>query len=75
MGHDLQMKGFTIVQASGESDRAPKLGSERITEARERVSGGVPRVKVARDLGVSRQTLYAALKGFGSYAAITEARA
>jgi DNA-binding phage protein len=32
-----------------------------VAEAQERVSQGIPKAKVARDLGVSRQTLYNAL--------------
>ena len=42
---------------------------EQIAEARERVDAGVPKALAARDLGVSRQMLYAALNGSGKYAA------
>ena len=42
---------------------------EQITEARERVEAGVAHARVARELGVSRTTLYAALSGSGAYAA------
>ena len=48
----------------------PKLALDQIAEARERIYAGVPKALVARDLGVSRQTLYAALTGSGKYAAL-----
>jgi DNA-binding XRE family transcriptional regulator len=35
---------------------------------RERIALGVPKAQVARDLGVSRTTLYNALEGKGIYA-------
>ena len=37
-------------------------------EVRERVEAGVAHARVARELGVSRTTLYAALSGSGAYA-------
>lgn len=49
-------------------DRGPKLTPEQIAEARQRADSGVPKARVARDLGVSRQTLYAALSDTGKYA-------
>ena len=52
-------------------DRVPKLAPEQIQLARERIAQGVPKAKVARDLGVSRQTLYAALNGSGKYAEVS----
>ena len=42
-----------------------------IRTARTERSLAVPKAKVARDLNVSRQTLYAALKGSGKYAHLT----
>lgn len=48
--------------------RTKALTPEQIKEARERVAGGVPKARVARDAGVSRQTLYDALSGRGVYA-------
>lgn len=48
--------------------RTKALTPEQIAEARERVAGGVPKARVARDAGVSRQTLYDALSGRGVYA-------
>lgn len=48
--------------------RRRALSPEQVDAARERIAAGVPKAAVARDLGVSRQTLYDALRD----AAITE---
>lgn len=63
-----QAEGIAIAKRNGVYKRSPKLTSEQIAHARERVEACVPKAKVARDLGVSRQTLYAALGGQGRYA-------
>lgn len=63
-----QAEGIAIAKRKGVYERSPKLTSEQIAHARERVDAGVPKAKVARDLGVSRQTLYAALGAKGRYA-------
>ncbi|MFQ4149987.1 recombinase family protein [Arthrobacter sp. LAPM80] len=63
-----QAEGIAIAKRNGVYDRVPKLAPEQIQLARERIAQGVPKAKVARDLGVSRQTLYAALNGSGKYA-------
>lgn len=63
-----QMEGIALAKAAGKYERGPKLSPEQIEEARQRVAADVPKAKVARDLGVSRQTLYAALSGTGKYA-------
>ena len=39
----------------------------QVFTARELIAQGVPKAAVARELGVSRQTLYTALKGEGRY--------
>lgn len=62
-----QAEGIALAKDRGVYDRAPKLALEQIEAARERVAGGVPKAVVARDLGVSRATLYAALAGSGRY--------
>lgn len=63
-----QAEGIAIAKRNGVYGRALKLSPEQIQLARIQVSKGVPKAKVARDLGVSRQTLYAALNGEGKYA-------
>lgn len=70
-----QAEGIAIAKRNGVYDRAPKLTPEQIAEARQRADSGVPKARVARDLGVSRQTLYAALSGTGKYAELAGASA
>lgn len=68
-----QAEGIAIAKAAGKYERGPKLTSGQIGEARQRVAAGVPKARVARDLGCSRQTLHAALSGAGKYAALAAA--
>lgn len=57
-----QAEGIAIAKANGVyKGRKRALTPEHVATARERVAHGVPKAVVARDLGVSRQTLYAAL--------------
>lgn len=63
-----QAEGIALAKANGVYERAPKLNAEQIEDAKARVASGVANAKVARDLGVSRQTLYTALAGEGRYA-------
>lgn len=63
-----QREGIALAKAAGRYAKAPKLSSEQVELARERVEAGVPKARVARDLGVSRQTLHTALAGQGRYA-------
>ncbi|TFC50851.1 recombinase family protein [Cryobacterium sp. TMT2-17-1] len=65
-----QAEGIAIAKRDGKYEKAPKLALDQIAEARERIDAGVPKALVARDLGMSRQTLYAALTGSGKYAAL-----
>ncbi len=44
---------------------------EQIEEARQKVDNGVSKAAVARELGISRQTLYTALSGAGGYAEVS----
>lgn len=62
-------EGIALAKKAGKYDRGPKLSAEQIAVARQRVTEGVPKAVVARDLGVSRQTLYDALAGRGRYVA------
>lgn len=63
-----QAEGIAIAKKKGKYAKAPHLTREQVLDARERVEAGVPKAQVARDLGVSRPTLYAALAGTGVYA-------
>lgn len=63
-----QMEGIALAKAAGKYQKAPKLTVEQIEDARRSVQYGVPKAVVARNLGVSRQTLYTALRGQGCYA-------
>ena len=47
--------------------KGPRLTPEQVAEARGRCDLGVPVSRVAKDLGVSRQTIYNALNGEGVY--------
>ena len=62
-----QAEGIALAKARGVYDRAPKLSADQIELARRRIADGVTKSRVARDLGVSRQTLYTALAGQGRY--------
>lgn len=63
-----QAEGIAKAKASGKyKGRKPALTKEQVGHAREQVANGKPKAKVARDLGVSRQTLYNALDGDGTY--------
>lgn len=57
-----QAEGIAVAKARGVyKGRAKALSAEQVAEARESIAQGIPKAKVARDLGVSRQTLYSAL--------------
>lgn len=54
-----QAEGITIAKAKGVyKGRKPVLTPEQVQDMRARVASGVPKAKVARDMGVSRQTVY-----------------
>lgn len=63
-----QAEGIAIAKKKGTYAHTKRLSPQQITEARERVEAGVAHARVARELGVSRTTLYAALSGSGAYA-------
>jgi len=63
-----QAEGIALARQRGVYERVPKLTPMQIEQARERIAEGVTKTRVARDLGVSRATLYAALGGRGVYA-------
>lgn len=66
-----QMEGIALAKAAGRYAKGPKLTAEQIAEARQRVADGVPKAVVARELRISRQTLYTALSGAGRYAEVS----
>ena len=55
------MEGVALDKAAGKYDKGVKLTAAQVEEARQRVDSGVPKAAVARELGISRQTLYTAL--------------
>lgn len=57
-----QAAGIAAAKARGVYERTAKMTPEKVALARERIGAGVPKAVVARDLGVSRQTLYVALQ-------------
>lgn len=63
-----QAEGIAIAKKKGVYRRTVRLTADQIADARQRVDNDVPLAKVARELNVSRTTLYAALSGTGAYA-------
>ena len=60
-----QREGIAIAKRDGKyRGRKPALSPQQVADAKARLDAGVPHAKVARDLGVSRQTLYAQVKRF-----------
>ncbi len=57
-----QAEGIAIAKKNGVyKGRKPSLSADQVGIAKERIEAGIPKAVVARDLGVSRQTLYNAL--------------
>lgn len=58
-----QREGIEIAKRKGiYKGRKPSLNSEKLTLLRERIAAGVPKAVLAREFGVSRQTIYATLE-------------
>lgn len=53
-----QAEGIALARKRGQYERTPKLSPAQIEDARQRVAQGVPKARIARDLGVSRTTLH-----------------
>lgn len=54
-----QREGIAIAKAAGKyRGGKPKLNPEQVTNLKSRVATGVPKAKVAREFGISRETLY-----------------
>ena len=62
-----QAEGIALAKQRGVYDKAPKLSREEVSQARQQVAAGVPKARIARELGCSRQTLYTSLRGEGKY--------
>lgn len=64
-----QREGIALARARGVyRGRARRLDETAVVEARRLAAAGVPKAKIARDLGCSRQVLYNAITGTGAYA-------
>jgi len=58
-----QREGISLAKAAGKYKGCKKsLSQQQVQNAREQIAQGVSKARVARDLGVSRETLYAALR-------------
>lgn len=67
--NERQREGIALAKRKGVyRGRKPALTPEQIASARQQIDLGVTKAKVARDLGCSRATLYAALAQSGTYA-------
>ncbi len=59
-----QLEGITLAKKRGVyKGRKKSLSEVEITKLQERLSTGISKAKVARELGISRETLYQYLKG------------
>ena len=67
MIRERQAEGIAIAKKEGKYEKPASLTPEQVAEARKRVAAKVPKAVIARDLGVSRRTLYNALDGVGIY--------
>ena len=57
-----QKEGIVLAKAKGlYRGRKPKLSAEHIEELKSKVAAGIPKAKVARDMKISRATLYGML--------------
>ena len=63
-----QREGIALAKERGVyRGRARRLDDAQVADARALVETGVPKTKIARDLGCSRRVLYDALTGTGAY--------
>lgn len=63
-----QREGIEIAKTNGVyRGRSRKLNPEQVADAQRLVGAGVPKAKIARDLGCSRRVLYDALAARGAY--------
>lgn len=58
-----QREGVAIAKAKGlYRGRKPKSSATQIEEAKKRIAMGVPKAKIAREMGVTRMTLYSSIE-------------
>ena len=67
-----QAEGIAIAKAAGKYKQELKLSREDIELAKLMIADGVPKTHIAKELGVARITLYAALNGTGGYSKYCE---
>ena len=62
-----QREGIALAKAKGTvyKGRKPALNAERIAQLREQAAAGANRTKLAKEFGISRETLYQYLRGIG----------
>ncbi len=54
-----QKEGIAIAKKAGKyKGRKPSLTAEQIEEIKKQIQAGIPKAKIARDYGVTRQTIY-----------------
>ena len=60
-------EGIALAKAKGTvyKGRKPPLNPERIAKLREEAAAGTNRTKLAKEFGISRETLYQYLRGIG----------
>lgn len=64
--HERQREGIAAAKAKGKQVGAkPKLDADQIAEIRQRLAQGAIKAELAREYGISRQTLYSALGAAG----------
>ena len=69
-----QLEGIAVAKAEGKyRGQKPKLTDAQVATVRERVAAKVPKAEIARDLGISRKTIYRALEP--NYVSIEEWKA
>ncbi len=57
--NERQLEGVALAKAAGRyKGGTPKLSSQRAAQLRERVAAGEPKAALAREFGITRQTLY-----------------
>lgn len=62
-----QLEGIALAKKRGAyRGRKKALSSEQIADLKNRVAAGQPKTRVARDFGISRETLYQYLRADGS---------